>query len=61
MIIDNLFPADDKSTAKQSPPKPEHKRVWAGLTKGKPVVIEEVRQEVLRRDSRRPQDSRRPD
>ena len=54
MIIDNLFPAGakatGKSTAKQSPPKPEHKRVWASLTKSKSVVIEEVRQEVLRRD-----------
>jgi hypothetical protein len=48
-IIDNLFPAGAKPTNKQ-PPKPEHKRVWASLTKGKPVVIEEVRQEVLRRD-----------
>ena len=50
MIIDNLFPAGAKSTDKQSSPKPEHKRVWASLTKGKTVVIEEVRQEVLRRD-----------
>jgi hypothetical protein len=50
MIIDNLFPAGAKSTDKQSAPKPEHKRVWASLTKGKSVVIEEVRQEVLRRD-----------
>lgn len=49
-IIDNLFPAGAKSTDKQSAPKPEHKRVWASLTKGKTVVIEEVRQEVLRRD-----------
>ena len=50
MIIDNLFPAGAKSTNKQPSPKPEHKRVWASLTKGKSVVIEEVRQEVLRRD-----------
>lgn len=49
MIIDNLFSTKTKSTNKQ-PPKPEHKRVWASLTKGKTVVIEEVRQEVLRRD-----------
>jgi len=49
-IIDNLFPAGAKSTDQQSAPKPEHKRVWASLTKGKTVVIEEVRQEVLRRD-----------
>jgi hypothetical protein len=49
-IIDNLFPAGAKSANKQPSPKPEHKRVWASLTKGKSVVIEEVRQEVLRRD-----------
>lgn len=49
-IIDNLFPAGARSVNKQSAPKPEHKRVWASLTKGKSVVIEEVRQEVLRRD-----------
>ena len=48
MIINNLF--STKSTNKQPSPKPEHKRVWASLTKGKTVVIEEVRQEVLRRD-----------
>ena len=50
MIIDNLFPAGVKRADKQPAPKPEHKRVWASLTKGKTVVIEEVRQEVLRRD-----------
>lgn len=49
-IIDNLFPAGVKRADKQPAPKPEHKRVWASLTKGKTVVIEEVRQEVLRRD-----------
>lgn len=48
MIIDNLF--SSRSTNKQPSPKPEHKRVWASLTKGKTVVIEEIRQEVLRRD-----------
>lgn len=50
MIIGNLFPSGAKSTDKQPPPKPEHKRVWASLTKDKTSVIEEVRQEVLRRD-----------
>ena len=49
MIIDNLF-ATGANTNKQPSPKPEHKRVWASLTKGKTAVIEEVRQEVLRRD-----------
>jgi hypothetical protein len=50
MIIDNLFPAGARPTNKQPSPGPEHKRVWASLTKGKTVVIEEIRQEVLRRD-----------
>jgi len=50
MIIDNLFPAGARSDNKQLSPKPERKRVWASLTKGKTLVIEEVRQEVLRRD-----------
>ncbi len=50
MIIDNLFPSGAKSSDKQPAPKPEHKRVWASLTKCKTVLIEEVRQEVLRRD-----------
>jgi hypothetical protein len=50
MIIDNLFPSGVKRVNKQPVPKPEHKRVWASLTKGKTLVIEEIRQEVLRRD-----------
>src|SRR5262249_25073308 len=33
-----------------TPPRPEHKRVWASLTKGKAAVIDEVAQEMLRRD-----------
>lgn len=50
MVIDNLFSAGATPAAKQSPPKPENKRVWASLKKSKSTVIEEVRQEVLRRD-----------
>jgi len=50
MITYNLFPAGAKPSNRQSSPEPEHKRVWASLTKGKFVVIEEIRQEVLRRD-----------
>lgn len=50
MIIDSLFPAGTKAPSKLPAPKPEHKRVWASLRKSKSDVIEEVRQEVLRRD-----------
>jgi hypothetical protein len=50
MIVDHLFPAGAKDTSKQASPKPQYKRVWASLKKSKSVVIEEVREEVLRRD-----------
>ena len=50
-VVDSLFPAGVKpAPTKQPHPKPENKRVWASLTKGKTAVIEEVHQEVLRRD-----------
>jgi hypothetical protein len=34
----------------QTPPRPENKRVWASLLKGKAAVIQEVAQEMRRRD-----------
>ena len=34
----------------QTPPRPENKRVWASLLKGKTAVIQEVAQEMQRRD-----------
>ena len=53
-VIENLFPScrrtpDDGPT----PPRPEHKRVWASLLKGKTAVIEEVAEEMDRRDPSR--------
>jgi hypothetical protein len=33
-----------------APPRPENKRVWASLTKGKTTVIDEVAEEMQRRD-----------
>jgi hypothetical protein len=51
-VIDSLFPAGVKPVPPSPLPKPENKRVWASLTKGKPTVIEEVYQEVLRRNPR---------
>ena len=32
------------------PPRPENKRVWASLLKGKNAVIQEVAEEMERRD-----------
>src|SRR5260370_11958025 len=49
-IVDSIFRSGPKDASKQSPSKPENKRVWASLTKGKSVAMDEVRQEVLRRD-----------
>ena len=50
-VIENLFPScrrtpDDGPT----PPRPENKRVWASLLKGKTAVIQEVAEEMDRRD-----------
>jgi hypothetical protein len=33
-----------------APPRPENKRVWASLRKGKNAVIQEVAEEIERRD-----------
>ena len=50
-VVESLFrirrptPADG-----QTPPGPENKRVWASLLKGKTAVIQEVAQEMHRRD-----------
>jgi hypothetical protein len=50
-VVENLFDKDRTvSKADQPAPRPEHKRVWASLTKGKTAVIAEVAAEVSRRD-----------
>ena len=50
-VVESLFRSDAKTdTGQPPPPRPEHKRVWASLVKGKAAVIEEVVQEVRRRD-----------
>jgi hypothetical protein len=50
-VVDSLFRTGLKAAATTpSPPKPENKRVWASLTKRKSAVMDEVHQEVLRRD-----------
>jgi hypothetical protein len=50
-VVDSLFRSEGTPPAGQDPPpRPEHKRVWASLSKGKAAVIGEVAAEVLRRD-----------
>ena len=46
-VVENLFPTcrrtpDDAPT----PPRPENKRVWASVLKGKTAVIQEVAEEI---------------
>ena len=50
-MVESLFRREPTTRAGESPPpRPEHKRVWASLIKGKAAVIGEVAAEVLRRD-----------
>ena len=54
-VIESLFEPDSKRPT--DPPgkytRPEHKRVWASLEKGKAGLIEEVAQEMQRRDGQK--------
>jgi hypothetical protein len=53
-VIESLFPPSRSvSGVVPSPPRPENKRVWASLLKGKTAVIEEVAEEMDRRDPSR--------
>jgi len=53
-VIESLFPTSrPASGAAPPPPRPENKRVWASLLKGKTAVIEEVAEEMDRRDPAR--------
>jgi hypothetical protein len=52
-VVESLFRTNPKKAIEAGqlcPPRPEHKRVWASLVKGKASVIEEVVQEIQRRD-----------
>lgn len=53
-VVDSLFRTerkkDQKKTAQPVPPGPENKRVWASLTEGKEAVMQEVLEEIQRRD-----------
>src|SRR6266571_4281019 len=50
-VVESLFRIQRQTPADgQTPPRPENKRVWASLLKGKTAVIKEVAQEMQRRD-----------
>ncbi len=50
-VIESLFPnRHPRASVAPAPPRPENKRVWASLLKGKTVVIQEVAEEMDRRD-----------
>ena len=50
-VAESLFRTRSPTSAEGStPPRPENKRVWASLMKGKTAVIQEVAQEMQRRD-----------
>src|SRR5437660_12270521 len=50
-VVESLFRTERQtSAAGQTPPRPENKRVWASLLKGKTAVMKEVAQEMQRRD-----------
>src|SRR4030095_9685844 len=50
-VIESLFPTRRQAARDApAPPRPENKRVWARLIKGKTAVIQEVAEEMDRRD-----------
>lgn len=50
-VVESLFASGARPlTEEQVRPRPEHKRVWASLVKGKEAVIAEVAEEMHRRD-----------
>jgi hypothetical protein len=49
-VIESLFPTARPASGDPPPPRPENKRVWASLLKGKTAVIQEVAEEMDRRD-----------
>jgi hypothetical protein len=52
-VIESLFPMGHRTSANAPAPRPENKRVWASLLKGKTAVIQEVAEEMDRRDPSR--------
>jgi hypothetical protein len=53
-VVESLFASGPRPLADgEVRPRPEHKRVWASLVKGKAAVIAEVAEEIRCRDPRR--------
>src|SRR5258708_3428512 len=53
-VIESLFPTARPASGETPPlPRPQNKRGWASLLKGKTAVIEEVAEEMYRRDPSR--------
>jgi hypothetical protein len=53
-VIESLFPTGRRTAGDAPvPPRPENKRAWASLLKGKTAVIQEVAEEMERRDPSR--------
>jgi hypothetical protein len=51
-VVESLFRISRPSLEDEMvPPRPKNKRVWASLLKGKNAVIQEVAEEMERRDS----------
>ena len=50
-VVESLFRTRPTLSDSPTPPRPENKRVWASLLKDKSVGIEEVAQEMQRRDA----------
>src|SRR5712691_11592133 len=50
-VVESLFPTGRRAPGDAAtPPRPENKRVWASLLKGKTTVTQEVAEEMERRD-----------
>lgn len=49
-VVESLFASGPRPLTEEVRPRPEHKRVWASLVKGKAAVIAEVAEEMHRRD-----------
>ena len=53
-VVESLFRTQPRPlSGGQVPPRPENKRVWASLVKSKSAVVDEVAQEMQRRDPER--------
>src|SRR5215475_9602599 len=53
-VIESLFPVSLAAPGEDpSPPRPQNKRIWASLLKGKTAVIQKITEEIDRRDPSR--------